>query len=130
MLDTKLILKAAGLVAASANGTGIEVGEGKFNARMVIDVSVIEIATGDEKYVLHLVGGDDSDFTNSTSLGSIEVGGATSGIEGNVDSTPGRFEIPVSNVKAGVIYPHVRLRTVISGTIATGINFSAYLSER
>ena len=129
MFDTKLILKAAGLVAASANGTGIEVGEGKFNARMVVDVSAIEIADGDEKYVLHLVGGDDSSFTNSTSLGSIELGASTSGIEGNVDSEVGRFEIPVSNVKGGVIYPHVRLRTVVSGTIAAGINFSAYLSE-
>jgi len=130
MYDTKLILKAAGLVAATANGSGIEVGEGKFSARMVIDVSAIEIDTGDEKYVLHLVGGDDSDFTNSTSLGSIELGGSTSGIEGNVDSEIGRFEIPVSNKKGGVIYPHVRLRTIISGTVGTGINFSAYLSER
>jgi len=130
MFDTKLILKAAGLVASTANGTGIEVGEGKISARMVIDVSAIEIDTGDEKYVLHLVGGDDSDFTNSTSLGSIEVGGSTSGIEGNVDSEIGRFEIPVSNEKGGVIYPHVRLRTIISGTVGTGINFSAYLSER
>lgn len=129
MYDVKTILKAAGLVAASANGTGIEVGSGKINARMVVDVSAVEIADGDEVYALHFVGGDDASFTNWTSLACLELGASTTGIEGNVDSEIGRHEIIVSNEKGGVIYPHVRLRTVVSGTVGTGINFSAYLSE-
>ena len=129
MLDTKLILKAAGLVAASANGAGIEVGEGRIKARMVVDVSAIEIADGDESFELHFVGGDDDSFTNWTSLACLQLGASTTGIEGNVDSAVGRYEIAVSNEKGGVIYPHVRLRTVVGGTVGTGINFAARLEE-
>ena len=129
MLDTKTILKAAGLVAASANGTGFKVGGGRIKARMVVDVSVIEIADGDEGYDLHFCGGDDSDFTNWTTLACLSLGAQSSGIEGNVDSTIGRHELMVSNEKNGVIYPYVRLRTVVAGTVGTGINFAARLEE-
>ena len=124
MFDTKLILKTSGLVAASANGTGLEVGAGRIAARMVVDVTAIEIASDTEVYRLYLVGGDDESFTNNTPLAMLELG-AAGGIEGNVDSEVGRYEIQVTNEKGGVIYPYVRLRTVVAGDVATGINFAA-----
>ena len=128
MYDVKTVLKAAGAVTSSGDGTGFEVGSGKITARMVVDVSAIEIASDDEVYELHLIGGDDASFTNNTSLACLELG-AAGGIEGNVDSEVGRYELLVTNEKGGVIYPHVRIRYVISGTISTGINFAARLAE-
>jgi hypothetical protein len=41
-------------------------------------------------------------------------------------STTGKYELPFLNVQNGVQYPYLRMYTKISGTIATGINYTAF----
>ena len=130
MYDTKLILKAAGAVTSSGAGSAVEVGSGRINARLVIDVSAIEIDDDDEIYTIHLLGGDDASFTEQVSLAALQLGASgASGMQDNVDTEVGRFEIPVTNEKGGTIYPYVKVGYVIAGTIATGINFAARLED-
>jgi len=135
MYDAALELKDAGAVTSSGYGTVdeeaavVNVGEGMVKGRLIIEVSEVEIADNDELYVIHLMGGDDESFTNTVSLGSIELG-ANEVLEGNVDSQTGRYEVPFTNEQNGTIYPYLRVRHVISGTVATGINYKAYMSRR
>lgn len=135
--DASLLLKAAGLVAATANGALIlDVGIGLLDCALVIDATAVEIDTTDESYEVIVQGSPDATFAtagNIVSLGSIVIGHAssvrlTSQGQGTTD-VPGRFLVPIRNEKNGVLYRYMRLRTVVVGTIATGINYSAWLAK-
>lgn len=131
MYDNTLILKDAGLVAASAAGTVSSVakvahlGDGRVDARLVLDVSAIEIASNDELYAVAIQGSTSSTFASGIEELAVVNLGAAEVVGGDIDSAAGRFEVPFSTEKAGVIYPYVRVYTTVSGTIATGINFTA-----
>jgi hypothetical protein len=132
MYDTQLELKDAGAVTVSGYGTVdasaqvVDVGEGTVKGRLVIDVSAIEVASDDELYRLMLMG--ESEDTEEICLVAIELG-AAGAVQGDVDSTTGRYELPFSTEKNGTVYGNLRVRHVISGTIATGINYTARLEE-
>lgn len=135
--DASLLLKAAALVAATANGTLIlDVGVGLLEADLIVDATAIEVDTTDESYEIIVQGSPDATFAtagNIVALGSIVVGHAssvrlTSQGQGTTD-VPGRFCIPIRNEKNGVLYRYMRTRTVVVGTIATGINYSAWLAK-
>jgi len=137
MIDSEFILKEAGLVASSAAGatsagTAIvaDVGNGKITGELVIDVSAIEIASNNEKYSIALQGSDTSDFSTGTpvnheicciNLGAAEVLG------GNQDSTTGRYTIAITNTYKETPMQYLRTYCTCSGTIATGINYSAHI---
>lgn len=135
IFDAELELKDAGLVAADAAGQVdavdqiVEVGTGLFEGVCVIDVTAIEIASNDEVYKISVQGSSSSSFASDivdlaeTSLGALEV------IGGDVDSATGRYELPFTNRKNNTYYRYVRLYTDVGGTIATGINFSAFISK-
>ena len=127
--DAALSLKAAGLVAASAAGsTIIDLGAGFVEGDIVIDVSAIEIATGDEKYTIHLEGSNVAAMTSgSVTLGNIPLGIATAPADSSTGT--GRFVLPFRNEQNGTIYRYVRLHTTVAGTIATGINYSAFIAK-
>lgn len=44
-------------------------------------------------------------------------------------SASGRYVIPFRNEEGGTTYRYVRLSTLVAGTIATGINFSAFIAK-
>jgi hypothetical protein len=44
-------------------------------------------------------------------------------------STSGRYVIPFRNEEGGTTYRYVRLSTLVAGTVATGINFSAFIAK-
>ncbi len=44
-------------------------------------------------------------------------------------SETGRYQVPFRTEKNGTVWPYVRIYTEVAGTIATGLNFSAYLSN-
>jgi len=53
--DADLELKAAGLVASTTTeSTIVDLGAGLVDGFLVLDVSAIETATGDEKYTMHV----------------------------------------------------------------------------
>lgn len=128
--DDDLKLQDAGLVAASANGDYIvDLGDGLFDGFAVIDVSAVEVADGDEIYDIYLEGSSVAAMTSaSVALAQQRMGNATD--PADADTGVGRFAVPVRNEQNGVLYRYVRLRFVIAGTIATGINTVAFLAKR
>jgi hypothetical protein len=136
IFDALLELKDAGLVAADAAGQVdaadkiIDIGTGLFEGTLVIDVTAVEIASNDEVYKISVQGSSSSTFASDIvdlaeiSLGALEV------IGGDVDSTTGRYELPFNNRKNNTYYRYARLYTDVGGTIATGINFGAFVAKK
>lgn len=128
--DHATLLKAAGLVAASAAGSVIlDLGDGLMQADLVIDISALEVATGDEIYTISLEGSAVAAMTS----GSVELARAVFGnnpAPADADTSVGRHVVPVRNELNGTIYRYVRLHTTVAGDIATGINYSAFLAKR
>lgn len=135
MYDTKLELKDAGLVAADVEGKVggvaqiLDVGDAECKGHLIIDVTVIEIASNDELYKISLQGSSKSDFADTyEDLVILELG-ANEVLAGDQDSTIGRYKIPFTNERNGTVYRYLRSYTDVNGTIATGINYSAYLTD-
>jgi len=137
--DSSLVLKAAGLIAASAAvATIVDLGDCPCHADVVIDVTALEIASNDELYDIVIQGSPDSDFGTagniidlaSLTLGAKEVMRSSS----DRDSVIGRYLLGLRNEAdlAGVVttFRYVRLYTVVAGTVATGINYSAYIAKQ
>lgn len=131
--DAALLLKAAGLVGASADGSLIlDLGIGLFDGVAIIDATAVEVATGDEMYTILYEGSPDVGFTAGTLavLAMIRIGAATPTAPQGFADLPGRFTVPLRNERNGVLYQFMRIRTVVVGTIAAGINYSTWLAKR
>lgn len=133
VFDGDLECKDAGLIATSAaaqvGGSNkiIDVGVAAMLAVLVVDISAIEIASNDERYDIIVQGSSSSSFASTiVELGSMEFG-AKEVLDGDQDSTPGRFEIPFINVQDDVVWQYIRVFTKIAGAIATGINYKAFI---
>lgn len=134
--DASLLFKDAGLVASSAAATVssaakiVDIGLGTFRGRMIVDVSAIEIATGDEIYNICVQLSNSSTFaSNFETAAKLELG-AASPLLGDIASTAGRYKIDFDNEFNGTYYQYARVYTVVAGTIATGINYTAYAVQR
>lgn len=135
MIDNTHMLKDAGLVAADAAGQVdsvakiVSLGAGLIEGNMVVDVTAIEIADNDEVYKISLQGSTKADFSSVVEDLAILELGAKEVLGGDQDSETGRYIVPFRTEKNGTIYPYVREYCDVNGTIATGINFSAFLSK-
>ena len=139
--DADLQLKDAGLLAAdgawqvnSANQI-LDVGAGRFEGRVVIDVSALEIASGDERYTLIIQGSTSPTFASGiVILAALPVGdgstiGTAFGSSGvDTDDAVGRYEIGICNERNNTYYRYIRGWIDVAGTIATGINFTAFIA--
>ena len=127
--DNALSLKAAGLVASTTTeSTILDLGEGLVDGYVVLDVSAVETATGNEIYTIHLEGSTVAAMTSgSVSLANQVHGNIVAPMDA-VTAT-GRFAIPFRNEQNGVLYRYVRVYTLVAGTIATGINFAAFIAK-
>lgn len=126
--DAATSLKAAGLLAASADGTILDIGAGMVDGYLVIDLSACEVATGDEIYTVSLEGSNVAAMTSgSVCLAKKVFGNLVVPMDAAL-SAAGRYVIPFRNEEGGTLYRYVRLSTLIAGTIATGINFSAFVA--
>lgn len=136
--DYALRLKDAGLVAASAaaqvGGSDkiLDLGAARFDGRVILDFAAVEAASNDELYIIAVQGSDASDFSGTThvNLGACVVGDPTQTGEG-VDTTEiSRRELAFTNEVNGHAYRYIRIYTVVAGTIATGVNFTANLVKK
>jgi len=131
--DATAVMKAAGLIAASAAvATILDLGPGVGHRvfKVMAEVTAIEIASGDEIYDIVVQGSPDAAFgtaANIVELGAISLGdAATKRTDSDRDDVAGRRSVIVENLnEAGTPLRYVRLYTVVAGTIATGINYSA-----
>ena len=134
-LDELLKLKDAGLVAATANAQVggsdqiLDMGSATFRGDVLHDISAVEIASGDEVYKLVVQGSSSPTFASDIQdLCHFEIGDASTRATGaDVNGSPGRYLIPMCNVIDDIAYQYVRLRIVVAGTVATGINVQSYL---
>lgn len=128
--DHATLLKAAGLVAASAAGSVIlDLGDGLMVGDLIIDISALEIASNDEIYTISLEGSSVAAMTSlSVTLAEKQFGNVPA--PADADTATGRHVIPFRNELNGTLYRYVRLHTVVVGAIATGINYSAFLAKR
>jgi hypothetical protein len=134
--DADLEFKDAGLVASSAAATVdssakiVDVGTGHFKGMMIIDVSALEIASNDEIYDIVIQGSSDSDFgtdTNIADLCALNLSAAeVKRTDCNKDDSTGRYKLYFDNENDGTYYRYLRVYTVVTGTVATGINYTAW----
>lgn len=128
--DADLVLKAAGLVAADTAHTIVNVGAATFKGVAVIDVTAIETASNDERYVIQIQGSTSATFASDVqNLAAVELGATAVRSGGAITSLVGRYEVRFVNEQAGIVYPYVRAYTDVSGTIATGINWSGFIGR-
>lgn len=129
--DSSLVLKAAGLVAADAAGSLIvNVGDATFKGVAVIDVTAIETASTDEQYRIVVQGSTSATFASDVqNLAILSLGATAANPGGAITSLTGRYELLFMNEQAGIEYPYVRIYTDVSGAIATGINYSAFIGR-
>ncbi|WP_020160524.1 hypothetical protein [Methylobacter marinus] len=127
--DSALEMKAAGLVAASADGDILDLGAGFVEGNLVIDLSACEIATGDEIYTVSLEASNVAAMTSgSVCLAKKVFGNLVVPMDAAL-SAAGRYVIPFRNEENGTLFRYVRLSTLVAGTVATGINFSAFIAK-
>ena len=129
--DSATKLQDAGIVAVSAAGTYVlDLGSGRTQALVYIDCSAAEVDTGDELYTISFQGTNTAAFggTDIQDLAMIQLGDATQ-LPGAADKTTGLYRFPVDNFDGQSTWRYVRLYITIAGTIATGINFEAYLAK-
>ena len=134
--DANMEFKDAGLVAASAAATVdgsakvVDVGTGHFKGCMILDVSALEIASNNEIYDIVIQGSSDSDFgtdTNICELAQLNLSAAeVKRTDCNKDDSTGRFKLYFDNENDGTNYRYLRVYTVVGGTVATGINYTAW----
>lgn len=131
--DSGLSLKAAGLIAADTLGsTIVNLGDWAVRGDLVIDWTALEIASGDETYRIKIQGSSSATFASDVvELGSIILGdGSAIGQGGDVDDpATGSTSLPFTNVRNGLVYQYARYAIDVTGTIATGINFTARISN-
>lgn len=153
-LDEATRLKDAGLVAADAaaqvggsdrildfgnvtSGPAVEQ-IAYTEADLVIDVSALEFGSADEFYqIVYQLSDDTSGDGVGFASGDVIVNyvAVPMGLAGGLpdsgaanESATGRVKVRVSNEHKGETFRFARLFTVVAGTIATGINYEAFLS--
>jgi hypothetical protein len=130
--DDALALKDAGLITsttAESATTILDLGPGLFDGYLVIDMTACEIATGDEKYTLRLCGSASSTMASGVHvLATKEFGNLTAPMD-QACATAGRYVIPVRNEEGGTLFQYVSLQYTVAGSIATGMNFTAFLAK-
>lgn len=102
----------------------------RVDAVAVIDVTALDISSGNETYKMIAVVSNDPNFGagNVAMAGEIEIGKGVSldGID-MADSVVGRYELMFTNQLAGQIYEFAALYLVIGGTTPS-LNISAFLA--
>lgn len=121
---------AAAIVASGAGSDEFVFGSGFKEAKLVIDVSAMATATGDEVYTIALQVGAVSGFGSGAMVeaAQLTLGDATALI-GDADLGVGRWVLPVTNGLGGTVYKYARIYVTVVGAGSPSITFTAYLSK-
>lgn len=126
---TQQTLTATGYMAPGAVTSQLAIGPGRFDGYWVVDVSAIDVSSGDETYRLFLLGSNDAAFGNGNveMLDVIDYSAATAGrliptICPPSDAIPetGRFASRkiklISNQLGAYVFQYFQMYAVIGGT--------------
>ena len=113
-IGTAISADAAAQVAAADKI--LDIGTGYTEGVVQIDVTAIDVVTGDELYLIKAQYSNSATFASSvTTYGSFVIGGAT-GTGNTTASLVGRYELYVCNEIGGVLHRYMRLYTDVAGT--------------
>lgn len=123
--DYTALMQDAADITASVEGKVATVakifdaGAGRLDARVIVDITGAEVATGNEHYRIGVQGSNASDFGSGVwNLGGVELGDSTVSLE-SADTVAGRREIAFCNEVNGTLYRYIRLYFFVAGTIDT-----------
>lgn len=134
LFDAATEMKDAYLVAASAaaqvdsSAKILDLGASSYvKGTVVIDVSACEVASGDEIYTVAWELSSSATFASTiVRRAEIQLGDAVP-LAGDTDLVEGRYTLHVDNEVNGTLYRYARIYTTVGGSIATGINYTAFL---
>ena len=123
--DYTALMQDADDITASVEGKVATVakifdaGAGRLDARLIVDITAAEVATGNEHYRICVQGSSASDFSSAVwNLGGVELGDSTVSLE-SADTVAGRREIAFCNEVNGTLYRYIRVYFFVAGTIDT-----------
>lgn len=130
--DYDLRLKDAGLIAADdvaqvgGSDAILDLGAGRFDGRVIIDATAVEVADGNERFDIGLQFSNSATFASGVFQGPMQPLGDAGAIVGaDSDNGAGRYELPFCNQLNGVTYRYMRMQIDVAGTVGTGVNFTA-----
>lgn len=137
IVDTSLRLHDGTLIAADGVGSGgiLDLGANSEVAGLiVIDATAVEVANNDEHYTLIFELSSSATFASDVhpmqAIGLGNNGIADSLLDNaSADRGVGRYTLPFNNVVNGTVYRYCRLYVHVVGTIATGVAFTAYITQ-
>ena len=116
------------IVGSDLSGVVLQVGPGRTDAILVLDIADLDATTGDENVTVRVVGNTTADFSgNFQILATLELGASLPLTV--IDTVPGRYELPFSNARAGVEYPYAKLHFDVSGTTPS-ITCDAWIAQQ
>ncbi len=129
--DEDLILKESAAVTSPAAETLIlDLGLGRVDAEVILDVTAVKISANDERYNVIAQFSNSATFASGIQNGAAIDFGATEVREGGAgDSTVGRYKLPVTNVINDTHYRYMRLYSFTEGT-SESITYAAYLTKK
>jgi hypothetical protein len=135
--DALVLHEYATAITASAGGSDAahaaivaNLGNGFVEGDIIVDVSELDVDTGNEIVTIGVQISDDDDFSATYyQVASLAIGDAAV-IAGDTDMTTGRYIIPFNNlIKDGQAMKYLRLYFTIAGTVA-GFKCVAYLTKK
>jgi hypothetical protein len=132
--DYLLRMKDAGVIGATAaaqvGGADkiLDMGPQRFDGRVIVDITECEVGTGNEGYKIWVQGSNSATFADTIFiLGGLSLGDSSVSLESTDTAATRHQEIAFCNEVNGVVYRYIRLYTVVIGTVATGIGYTANL---
>lgn len=129
LADGAAAITASGVTQVASAAATKQVGPGRFEAVLIVDVSAIKISANDEIYTLLLQGATSNAFSTVETLASLDLGATEVRKGGAVDSVIGRYEIPFTTEQHDTVYDWIRLYVVTDGT-SESITLKAWIAER
>jgi hypothetical protein len=129
--DDEFILKDAGLVAADAAAQVaaadkvVDLGLSRVDGRVIVQITAIEVADNNEKFDIITQFSNSATFASGVVNGPALVTGASEVTKASADTAVGTYELPFASEVNGTLYRYMRLWTEVTGTVGTGINYTA-----
>jgi lysophospholipase L1-like esterase len=124
--------------ANNVNSVAVDLGLGRFDSMLALNITALDVSSGDETYVLHLLGSNDIAFGNGNveSLAVHDFGKSAhriiNTILGDNPTIPPTglvgsiLALPFTTLMQGVIYRYAKCYAVLAGTTPS-ITLSAWI---
>jgi hypothetical protein len=129
-VNAQLDLGGVAPLAGFATGSGA----GRHSGLWVLNVTALDLSSGDETYRLHLLGSNDSAFGNGNvdllafhDFAAASAGRIIATLLGPSLAAPTRVYVPFVTLRQGLVYRYIKARAVLGGTTPS-ITLHSWLS--